>query len=342
MVAYREQAGLAVWRRRNSESPVPGRWPYGLDELTAQLPGTVPIDVPPLSGVRARLAAVLGVRPARGGTRSRAALAWNELTAVDMLARVPARSTYAGVIWATDAVRAGDDSRQLRRIRSALGRMTALWVLSRPQADAVRDWLGPSCPPVHFLRFGIDANFYRPAEAPPPHPHVVSVGGDRDRDATTLFAALERVHRERPEVRLTVQSKSDAAAPSGVTVVPSLRHVEVAGLLRSASVVALATRPNLHASGMTVGLEAQASGAPVVVCDTPGMRDYFVDGETARLVPPGDPERMAAAILGLLATPDDAARMGAKGREHVLAAHTTLRMCAGIAAIVRGDAAAGS
>lgn len=337
LVAYRASVGVATWRRRHAESPVPSRWPYGLDRLADHTPGVDSRDVPALGGLAARLPGLAMRRRPAGPGSPAVALAWDELSAVDMLAAVRAERYYAGVIWATDAVAAGERTGQLRLMARALRRLDGLWVLSRPQAAAVRDWLGRDCPPVHFLRFGVDPDFY--AEQPlPEQPHVVSVGGDRDRDPETLFAALELVRRARPDVRVTVQSRSDVTPPAGVHKVERLPHVEVARLLASATVVALATRPNLHASGMTVGLEAQSVGRPVVACDTPGMRDYFVDGETARLVPPRDPEAMAAQVLALLEDRDQAAALGRAGRARVLAAHSVSTMCAELAVIAAGRA----
>ncbi len=336
VVAYREKVGLETWRRRHRESPVPGRWPYGLDKLGDYAAPVVVQDVPAFDGLRARLGALTGVRRRRPQPgAAAAAVAWDELTAVDMLAAVDARRYVAGVIWATDDVAAGERSGRLTLVARALRQLDAVWVLSRPQAAAVRDWLGPRCPPVHFLRFGVDPEFYRSTPYPVT-PHVVSVGGDRDRDPETLFAALAIVHRARPDVRITVQSRADLPTAEGVERFERLPHVEVSGLLSRASVVALATRPNLHASGMTVGLEAQSAARPVVVCDTPGMGDYFVEGETATLVPPADPDRMAAAILALLDDPARAEQWGQAGRAHVLSHHTTTTMGAELAAIAAG------
>ncbi|HEY5820872.1 MAG TPA: glycosyltransferase family 4 protein [Propionibacteriaceae bacterium] len=337
VVAYREAVGLATWRRRHAESPVPSVWPYGLDKLGEFAHPVVTQDVPPLTGVRARLAGLTGVRrPKIGADAAEAAVAWEEMTAVDMLTTIPARRYYAGVIWATDAIAAGEETPRLTLVAKTLRQLDGLWVLSRPQAEAVRDWLGPNCPPVHFLRFGVDPDFYfsRPY---PSVPHVVSVGGDRDRDPKTLYAALEIVHAARPDAKITVQSKADLPAPAGVEKFERLPHVEVSELLGTASVVALATRANLHASGMTVGLEAQSVGRPVVVCDTPGMRDYFVDDVTGALVPVADPERMAAEIIALLDDPARAEQLGRAGREHVLAHHTTTTMGAELAEIAAGQ-----
>ncbi|MDE2728601.1 MAG: glycosyltransferase, partial [Gemmatimonadota bacterium] len=51
--------------------------------------------------------------------------------------------------------------------------------------------------------------------------------------------------------------------------------------------------------GITV-IEANACGVPVVAARVPGLRDAVVDGETGVLVPPGDREAMARALIDLL------------------------------------------
>jgi len=47
-------------------------------------------------------------------------------------------------------------------------------------------------------------------------------------------------------------------------------------------------------------LEAMAAGLPVVACDVGGNPEAVVDGETGRLVPPRDPERLAGAMAELI------------------------------------------
>jgi glycosyltransferase involved in cell wall biosynthesis len=64
-------------------------------------------------------------------------------------------------------------------------------------------------------------------------------------------------------------------------------------------------------------LEAMATGKPIVSTDQGGPREICVDGETAILVPPQDPEKMAAAILSLLRDPSRARQMGVAGRKRV-------------------------
>jgi glycosyltransferase involved in cell wall biosynthesis len=205
----------------------------------------------------------------------------------------------------------------------------------------LRDWLGADGPPVEFLKFGIDETFYRLVPDVPDRPKVVSIGGDRDRDPATLFAALDLVLRARPEVECVVQSTSPLAPPPGVTKIDFIPHAQARDLYASASLVAVATRPNLHASGMTVGLEAMAVGRPVVACATPGMDDYVDDGRTGLLVPPQDPQRMAAAIIDLLEDRERAAGMGRAARQWVEADLTTTAMCRRLLGLLAGEPEAG-
>jgi glycosyltransferase involved in cell wall biosynthesis len=61
-----------------------------------------------------------------------------------------------------------------------------------------------------------------------------------------------------------------------------------------------------------VVLEAMAAARPVVATSVGGTPEVVVDGVTGLLVPPGNPERLAAAIEAVLA---DSARMKAMGRQ---------------------------
>jgi len=185
--------------------------------------------------------------------------------------------------------------------------------------------LGTGAPPVHFVRFGVDTAYYRPTPYPSA-PVITSFGNDRDRDVDTLYAALALVRAKRPDVRCVVQTNSSRPVPEGVVAHERLPHAGIRDLLAESSVVAIATRPNWHVSGMTVALEAGASARPVVACRTPGMEDYVHDGVTGELVEPGDADVMAGRILDLIADPARAAELGRAARVNVAAAHSTVTM----------------
>lgn len=68
-----------------------------------------------------------------------------------------------------------------------------------------------------------------------------------------------------------------------------------------------------EAFGLTA-LEAAAQGKPVVASEVGGLPEIVIDGETGRLVPPGDPAALASAVNALLADAELRARWGVAGR----------------------------
>ena len=74
-------------------------------------------------------------------------------------------------------------------------------------------------------------------------------------------------------------------------------------------------------------IEAQAAGVPVVATPVGGIRETVVDGETGRLVPVGDVEALASAIVAVLDDPDGAA-MAETARARVLERFAVERMVA--------------
>ena len=60
-------------------------------------------------------------------------------------------------------------------------------------------------------------------------------------------------------------------------------------------------------------LEGMRAAKPTICSDFGGMKEVVVDGETGILVPAGDSDRLAKAIVALLSDPNLCARMGAAG-----------------------------
>jgi glycosyltransferase involved in cell wall biosynthesis len=60
--------------------------------------------------------------------------------------------------------------------------------------------------------------------------------------------------------------------------------------------------------------QALATGAPLVTADTPAARELLVDGQSALLVPPGDPAALAAALRRLAGDRELAVRLSEGGR----------------------------
>lgn len=64
-------------------------------------------------------------------------------------------------------------------------------------------------------------------------------------------------------------------------------------------------------------LEAMAAGRPAVATSVSGSAELILDEETGLLVPPGNPDALAAAVLRLLSDPQSAATMGDRARDRV-------------------------
>jgi glycosyltransferase involved in cell wall biosynthesis len=64
-------------------------------------------------------------------------------------------------------------------------------------------------------------------------------------------------------------------------------------------------------------IEAMAAGRPVIATRVGGLPDLIAEGETGLLVPPGDPDGLATAVLRLLHDPETACRMGQSAKAMV-------------------------
>ena len=89
---------------------------------------------------------------------------------------------------------------------------------------------------------------------------------------------------------------------------------DVAALMATADCVVIPSRS--ESFGM-VALEAMAQARPVVAASTGGLRDIVLEGETGLLVPVGDADAFADAIVRVLADPLFSRRLGAAGGRRV-------------------------
>jgi glycosyltransferase involved in cell wall biosynthesis len=105
-----------------------------------------------------------------------------------------------------------------------------------------------------------------------------------------------------------------------IRLLGAVDHAGTLSWLRRASVLAGPFRIDEEGdrdSMPVVVKEAMAAGLPVVASDEVGVPEMVEDGRTGILVPPGDPEALAAALDSVLADPARAAAMGQRGWERV-------------------------
>ena len=131
-----------------------------------------------------------------------------------------------------------------------------------------------------------------------PDVHAAIVGADMEADGDF------RADLERRAERLGLTSRVRFTGP----------RADVPAVLDALDVFVLPS----WTEGMPITvLEAMAHGKPVVATAVGGTPELVADGETGVLVPPRDPERLAAAIRELLDDPEKARRLGEAGRERV-------------------------
>jgi glycosyltransferase involved in cell wall biosynthesis len=82
-------------------------------------------------------------------------------------------------------------------------------------------------------------------------------------------------------------------------------------------------------------IEALAAGRPVVATRVGGTPDLLRGGELGRLVPAGDDEAVARAILEVLGDLEGAKARAEAGRDHVLRGHAAERLIADVDALYR-------
>ncbi len=102
-----------------------------------------------------------------------------------------------------------------------------------------------------------------------------------------------------------------------VTIVGKVPDEELPLYYSACDVFVLPSLTRLEAFGI-VGLEAMASGKPVIVSDIPGVREVITDGREGYLAPPMEIENLAKKIKKLLFDPKLRNRMGRFGRKKVV------------------------
>jgi len=145
--------------------------------------------------------------------------------------------------------------------------------------------------------------------------------------ASELLAAKHDIHviiyGEGPE-RGRLESLSQQCGLSDRVELPGWRD-DIYSALEALDIFVL---PSLNESAGLVLLEAMACGLPVVATRVGGIPEYVAEGETGLLVPPRDPQALAAAIESLIVDPARREALGRAGRRRVEERFTAERMVA--------------
>jgi glycosyltransferase involved in cell wall biosynthesis len=136
---------------------------------------------------------------------------------------------------------------------------------------------------------------------------------------------MQVVLRTCPDAQLLLAGQGDRrpaleaqAAAAGIShAVTFLGFVsDVRVVLAAADVFAM---PSLSEGLGVAALEAMAMARPVVATDAGGLPESVIHGETGLLVPAGDADALAEALMALLSDRQRARAMGEAGRQRALA-----------------------
>jgi glycosyltransferase involved in cell wall biosynthesis len=246
-----------------------------------------------------------------------------------------------------------DDTRALAAARGAAGDYGPAWraresavyagaraictTSERVSRSVVRDCAAPA-DRVHVAGVGAGLCPERPARVDDGRTILFHCDDFEARGGPLLVEAFGAVRRRHPKARLLVTGpRSRHALPAGAVHLGPVPAPELADVLAIATVFAL---PGPREPSGVAFLDAMACAVPCVGPRAGAIPEVVDDGETGRLVPPGDAAALAAALEALLGDGPRRRGMGEAGRRAVLArfrwAHVARRVEAVLGAASEG------
>ena len=223
------------------------------------------------------------------------------------------------------------------------GRVRRGWVKGlahRVRGVLIRDWVDVHIAVSHFIADrlvhsdhvaaakvrvitnGVDVTLFQVAPVAPEDGYFITICYLRpEKGVGVLLEALARLKRAGVEPRCLVVGdgpKLDEyrafVRDTGLARVEVLGHRnDVPALLHEAMVSVV---PSVWPEAFSfAAAEAQAAGVPVIASAIGGLKEVVADGVTGLLVPPNDPDALAAAIRRLVNERDRRIAMRSAGRE---------------------------
>lgn len=154
-----------------------------------------------------------------------------------------------------------------------------------------------------FVPYGLAVagrlDFIAAAALPGPRPVLVSAGRS-GRDYATLIAAVAGLPVETHIVCDLASIVPPLPADGSVVVLDRCYNTDLVRALAGAAAVIVPISVADISAGQMVLVQAKALHRPLIVSDTPTVRDYVTDGKDGLLVPIGDAQALRAAIQRLL------------------------------------------
>lgn len=163
------------------------------------------------------------------------------------------------------------------------------------------------------LTCGLDTSHWRQIVAQADRPPMVGfpLRDEAHKGMADAFEAVEKIHHALPEVRFAAFGGARIPPPPYVENRGQITNDELRGFYNDCAVFLLPS----HFEGWGLpAAEAMACGAALVTTANGGAEEFAIDGETARVVPPRDPDAMADAVIALIGASEERHRLADAGR----------------------------
>ncbi|WP_235498127.1 glycosyltransferase family 4 protein [Frankia sp. R43] len=186
--------------------------------------------------------------------------------------------------------------------------------------------------PVEIIPNPFDATCWRSVAPPRDTEPVIAVVGriEREKGVNILLDAVAKLRADGLEAQIVLAGTS-AGLIGGVPTRAWLArraeqldvpctfagHVPLSDLAEIYGRARVVAVPSRFESMSMAAIEAMASGRPVVATARTGIAPYLERHGAGAVVPPDDPEALAAALRPLLVDPELAVTVGARGRAAV-------------------------
>ncbi|MFD3995400.1 glycosyltransferase family 4 protein [Streptomyces sp. NPDC058548] len=226
-------------------------------------------------------------------------------------------------------------------------RLPSVLTVSGTSRQEIVEHLGVRDDRIRVVHIGADTDLWSPDPAVAEVPGRIVTTSSADvplKGLIHLIEALAKLRTENPDAHLVVVGKRAEDGPvaaaieryglaGAVEFVKGISDAELVDLVRSAQVSCV---PSLYEGFSLPAAEAMATGTALVATTGGAIPEVAgADGETCLAVPPGDAGALAAALGRVLGDSALRARLGAAGRERVLARFTWARAAQGTAELYR-------
>ncbi|MEV7086828.1 glycosyltransferase family 4 protein [Streptomyces sp. NPDC093085] len=234
-----------------------------------------------------------------------------------------------------------------RMQRRVARRLPSVLTVSGSSRQEITDHLGVPADRIRVVHIGADTGLFAPDPAVPEIPGRIVTTSSADvplKGLVHLVEALAKLRTEHAGAHLVVVGKRAEDGPvaqaierygleGAVEFVKGISDAELVDLIRGAQIACV---PSLYEGFSLPAAEAMATGTPLVATTGGAIPEVTgADGESCLAVPPGDAGALAAALGRLLDDAELRARLGAAGRERVLAKFTWARAAQGTADLYR-------